>query len=137
MLVDFTNAFNLVDWTTLIKEVRAKYPSIARWVEFCYAQPARLYYNDSILASAQGVQQGEPLGPLLFALVLHPLVRKIATHCSLDMHAWYLDDDTIIGDTIEVSKALKIIQQEGASRGLHLNIRKTEIFWPAVDPGLL
>ncbi|XP_026449561.1 uncharacterized protein LOC113349746 [Papaver somniferum] len=61
-------------------------------------------------------------------------VRKIATHFSLDMHAWYLDDDTIIGDTMEVSKAPKIIQKEGASHGLHLNIRKMEISWPAVDP---
>lgn len=134
MLVDITNAFNLVDRTTLISEVRARCPGIARLIEFYYAQPARLYYNDSILASATGVQQGDPLGPLLFSLVLHPLVHKIAAHCSLDMHAWYLDDGTIIGDTLEVSKALKIIQQEGASCGLHLNIRKTEIFWPAAVP---
>ncbi|XP_026446662.1 uncharacterized protein LOC113347258 [Papaver somniferum] len=134
MLVDFANAFNLVDRTSLISEVRARCPGITRWVEFCYAQPARLYYNDYILASVIGVQQGDPLGPLLFALVLHPLVHKIAAHCSLDMHAWYLDDGTIIGDTLEVSKSLKIIQQEGDSRGLHLNIRKTEIFWPAADP---
>lgn len=116
------------------KEVRSKCPSIAKWVEFCYTHPARLYYGESTLSSAQGVQQGDPLGPLLFALTLHPLVSKIATQCTLDLHAWYLDDGTIIGDTLEVSKALNIIQNEGGSRGLFLNINKTEVFWPTPDP---
>ncbi|XP_026400006.1 uncharacterized protein LOC113295887 [Papaver somniferum] len=78
--------------------------------------------------------EGDPLGPLLFALILHPLVNKIATECTLDLHAWYLDNGTLIGDTMEVSKDLRIIQDEGPARGLHLNISKTEIFWPSVDP---
>lgn len=134
MLVDFTNAFNLIDRTTLIKEVRARCPSISHWVKFCYAKPAKLYYNESILSSSQDVQQGDPLGPLLFALTLHPLICKIASQCSLDLNAWYLDDGTIIGDTLEVYKALHIIQNEGATKGLHLNIGKTEIFWPSTDP---
>lgn len=125
LLVDFSNAFNLVERTVLVKEVRERCPSIARWVEFCYSQHARLYYNDSILSSSQGVQQGDPLGPLLFALILHPMVNKIAAECNLDLHAWYLDDGTIAGDTMEVAKALRIIQRDGPARGLHLNIGKT------------
>lgn len=70
LLVDFSNAFNLIDRTTMISEVRRLCPSISHWVEFCYASPARLYYMDHVLSSAQGVQQGDPLGPLLFALTL-------------------------------------------------------------------
>ncbi|XP_026404939.1 uncharacterized protein LOC113300025 isoform X1 [Papaver somniferum] len=130
----FSNAFNLVDMSRIIKEVRTHCPNIYHWVEFCYAKPARLYYLDSILSSAKGVHQGDPLGPLLFALALHPLVDKITAQCELDLHAWYLDDGTIVGDTMEVSKAFKIIQEEGPSYGLHLNVLKTEIFWPSHDP---
>lgn len=40
----------------------------------------------------------------------------------------------IIGNTLMVFKALEIIQSEGGERDLHLNITKTELFWPSVDP---
>lgn len=133
LLIDFSNAFNLVDRSTLIKEVRAHCPSIARWVEFCYSTPARLYYNDNILSSATGVQQGDPLGPLLFALVLQLVAELIASQCTLDFHAWYLDDGTIACDTLGVVNALKILQEERPRRGQHLNISKTRVFWPTND----
>ncbi|GJT38166.1 putative reverse transcriptase domain-containing protein [Tanacetum coccineum] len=100
LLVDFKNAFNLVDREVMLQEVRIRCPAISRWVEFCYSNPARLYYGEHTLWSHQGVQQGDPLGPLLFALVLHPLICKIKDSFSLSLHAWYLDDGTIIRDTL-------------------------------------
>lgn len=42
VLVDFSNAFNLVDITAMIYEVRCKCPTISKWVEFCYTSPAKL-----------------------------------------------------------------------------------------------
>lgn len=133
LLIDFTNAFNLVDRTALVKDVHARCQRISRWVEFCYSTPARLYYQESVLSSAKGVQQGDPLGPLLFSLILHPLINRIAAECNLDLHAWYLDNGTIAGETPEVAKSLRNIQEEGPPRGLHLNILKTEIYWPTGD----
>ena len=89
--------------------------------------------GDDLIWSTTGVQQGDPLGPLLFALVLHPLVHRIRDCCKLLFHAWYLDDGTIIGDTKEVAKALDIIRAEGPRLGLELNINKTEVFWPSCN----
>ncbi|XP_026397441.1 uncharacterized protein LOC113292800 isoform X1 [Papaver somniferum] len=134
MLIDFSNSFNLVDRYTLIREVRTHFPSIAKWVEFCYSSPSRLYYNDVVLSSAKGVQQGDPLVPLLFVLALHPLISQIASQCTLEFNSWYLDDGTLADDTLEVEKALKIIQNKGPKRGLYLNLSKTELFWPSPDP---
>ncbi|GJR25692.1 reverse transcriptase domain-containing protein [Tanacetum coccineum] len=104
LLVDFKNAFNLVDREVMLREVHLRCPTISRWVEFCYSNPARLYYGEHTLWSCQGVQQGDPLGPLLFSLVLHPLICKIRDSFSLSLHAWYLDDGTIIGDIMVVGK---------------------------------
>ncbi|GKB64682.1 putative reverse transcriptase domain-containing protein [Tanacetum coccineum] len=104
LLVDFKNAFNLVDREVMLREVRLRCHAISRWVEFCYSNPTRLYYGEHTLWSCQGVQQGDPHGPLLFSLVLHPLICKIRDSFSLSLHAWYLDDGTIVGDTMVVRK---------------------------------
>lgn len=48
------------------------------------------------------MQQGDPISSLLFALVLHPLVCKIGDTFDLCTQAWYLDDGTIVGDTLVV-----------------------------------
>ncbi|KAL8151283.1 hypothetical protein V2J09_021091 [Rumex salicifolius] len=133
VLVDFNNAFNMIDRSIVLREVRRHCPSLSPWVKLCYARPTRLYYDEACLLSCQGVQQGDPLGPLLFALILHPLVHRINEDCNLDFMAWYLDDGTIIGDTILVLTALHLITK-GPSMGLHLNVEKIEIFWPNPNP---
>ncbi|GKC10406.1 hypothetical protein Tco_1007188 [Tanacetum coccineum] len=56
------------------------------------------------------VLQGDPLGPFLFAFILHPLLHKIKDSCKLLLHAWYLDDGTVIGDSEEVARVLGIIK---------------------------
>ncbi|GJY86263.1 putative reverse transcriptase domain-containing protein [Tanacetum coccineum] len=101
LIVDFSNAFNLVGRSALLQEVRERCPFISLWVNFLYGQATRLYIRDTHIWSATGVQQGDPLGPLLLALVLHPLVHKMRDNCNLLLDAWYLDDGTVIGDSKE------------------------------------
>ncbi|GJY54157.1 hypothetical protein Tco_0445821, partial [Tanacetum coccineum] len=43
-----------------------------------------------------------------FALILHPLLHKIKDSCKLLLHAWYLDDGTVIGDSEEVARVLRV-----------------------------
>ena len=69
---DFRNAFNNINWDAMFVEIRRCIPSISAWMESCYScQPFLLLGKDSI-HSCCGVQQGDPLGPLGFALSLHP-----------------------------------------------------------------
>ena len=78
-----------------------------------------------------GVQQGDPLGPLLFCLVLQKVVSAIAADsvCSeLLFHAWYLDDGVVAGPRLAVENALSIIQELGPPLGLFVNPTKCELF---------
>nr|GEV97371.1 hypothetical protein [Tanacetum cinerariifolium] len=52
----------------------------------------------------------------------------------LSLHAWYLDDGTIIGDTAVVGNVLELIMKDGSGPGLHINVDKTKVFWPKEDP---
>jgi hypothetical protein len=62
------------------------------------------------------------------------LVCKVRDSFNLSLEAWYLDDGTIIGDTLVVGKVLELIMVDGPRCGLNLNVDKTEVFWPREDP---
>ncbi|KAL8117831.1 hypothetical protein AgCh_015653 [Apium graveolens] len=70
--------------------------------------------------------------------ILHVVNRLIEDHGHVAgfsiLLAWYLDDGTIVGDTLVVGKVLELILQDGPRYGLHLNVVKTEVYWPKDDP---
>ena len=83
------------------------------------------------LRSESGVQQRDPLGPLLFCLVLHKVVTAIAADsiCSqLSFHSWYMDDGVSAGPKQAALHALSIIKQLGPPLGLFINTSKCELF---------
>ena len=41
---------------------------------------SKLLFGATEISSEMGVQQGDPLGPLLFSLTLQPLLRELASH---------------------------------------------------------
>ena len=75
--VDFRNAFNGVSRDAMLALTRKYFPRLFRWVEWCYANTSILTFDAWEILSCEGVQQGDPLGPLLFPLVLQEVVKKI------------------------------------------------------------
>ena len=63
--IDFENAFNCVDRQTIIQQCRLHFPELSPWVEWCYMEPSLLQFGARTIKSESGVQQGDPLGPLL------------------------------------------------------------------------
>ena len=79
------------------------------------------------------MQQGDPLGPLLFSLVVLQLLDTIGPIDGLFLHVWYLDDGTFVGTRDAVSSFLISLINNGPSFGLKLNLKKCEVCWPSGD----
>ena len=98
------------------------------WALWCYGQHPVLWHPLGIISSETGVQQGDPLGPLLFSLVIHRVVSAIASNCpELLFHMWYPDDGAIAGPKLAVLRALSIVQDLGPPNGLFVNTSKCEL----------
>ena len=111
----------------MFEEIRAHIPRLA-----AYGSQPLLHLESDTLRSCGGIQQGDPLGPLGFALTLHPIVERIKKEIpDLKINAWYLDDGTLCGSPNDIAKALRIIEKEGPARGLLLNRAKSLLYVPA------
>ena len=135
LCLDFSNAFNSVDRNTFLNEVHRLFPSLSRWVQYTYGCSAHLFVGKEIIPSTTGVQQGDPLGPLLFVLVLHVLLRQVKTQVSPDAQALvtvaYLDDVTMVHSSLEqLRDTLSIICLEGPRFGLFLSPTKSTLWSP-------
>ena len=129
--VDMRNAFNMVSRQAILDECATFFPEILPWVVWCYGTHPVLWHPQGQLFSELGVQQGDPLGPLLFSLVLQKLAASIdADDECIDLlfHSWYLDDGVLAGNRLAVLRALSLIQELGPALGLHINLGKCELF---------
>ena len=100
MKIDLRNAFSLVSHQALLDECSTHFPELLQWVSWCYGQHSLLWSPMETIRSEAGVQQGNPLGPLLFCLVLQKVVSLIASDSSCSVllfHALYKDDGVIAG----------------------------------------
>ena len=125
------NAFNFVSREAVLHQCAIHFPELLPWVTWCYSQHQKLWHPMGQLISASGVQQGDSLGPLLFALVLHCTIHKISAdpQCKeMLLNCWYLDDGALAGPRDAVSRALKILQANSDISGLHINLGKCELF---------
>ena len=108
----------------VLNAVNLHFPELLLWSTWCYGQYPILWHTVGSITSESGVQQGDPLDPLLFCLVLHQVVCATATDsecASLLFHRWYIDDGVVPGPITAVLRVLSIIKDLGPPLGLHIN----------------
>jgi hypothetical protein len=132
--VDFSNAFNSISRSAMLSEVVREFPDLLPWVQWCYGSSSQLFHHGKSILSCVGVQQGDPLGPFLFCLVEHVLLKPMKQRWPrLRLNKWYADDGVIIGSTSEIISIIEYLRTQGAPLGLFLNLNKCELYSPSVD----
>ena len=121
--LDFANAFNSIRRDAVLEAVALHIPDVLAFANSAYGSPTKLWFGDDEIESAEGVQQGDPIGPLLFCLTIHDLLQNI----QCDFVAGYLDDISIGGSIDSVFSAVQIIEADSLAIGLQLNHSKCEI----------
>ena len=121
--LDFKNAFNSIYRDKMLEAVIQHVPQIYPFVHSAYSSVSSLFWWDKTIQSAEGVQQGDLLGPLLFCLSIHHIVSHLESELSL----FYLDDGTLGGETDKLLRDLEMVEREGVKIRLQLNSQKSEI----------
>ncbi|XP_065318858.1 uncharacterized protein LOC135926853 [Gordionus sp. m RMFG-2023] len=125
--IDFSNAFNSIRRSHFLPQIYHSFPTFSQFFHSCYSKPSHLQFNNYLLSSSEGIQQGDPLGSIIFCIGINEMVKNISTNCNLPLHTWYIDDGIFCGSPHEVAKAIAIINTHSAAIGLSLNEQKTEI----------
>lgn len=133
--VDKKNAFNTVDRSAVLASVSAKIPGLLPWARWCYGESTTLFFDGELIQSAQGVQQGDPLGPLLYSLAVADMIEELNS-LGLVGNWWYLDDGVLAGDSSTVRRALDVLRRRAPSLGLQLNLSKCELVHFGPSPPL-
>ena len=72
--LDFSNAFNNLYRDTILNTIVEHMPEIYRFYHQAYDMSSALKFFNHTVPSQERDQQGDPLGPLLFCLSIHPLL---------------------------------------------------------------
>ncbi len=107
----------------MLEAIRVLAPGIYKFCHAAYSNTTILAFNNRVILSQEGTQQGDPLGALLFCATLQPILT--CQQCELIFG--YMDDVSLGGPENLVAANVKDIEQSCANIGLELNESKCEI----------
>jgi len=133
--VDVKNAFNSLNKATFFHQILEHFPHLLGAVGAFYLGSGNLYYRRDdggveVLSSVSGVRQGDPLGPVLFALGIHPALLEVDRlfRCQGVIILAYADDIHLVGPPDATYAAFDLLRRLlGPAEGFPLG-------FPSVQP---
>ena len=123
-LIDASNAFNSLNRSAALHNIRILCPTLATFAINTYREPARLFIiGGREIKSAEGTTQGDPIAMGLYAVSLQPLI----THLNLSSQAgqcWFADDASASGTLQELKIWWDELVTDGPELGYLPNAKK-------------
>lgn len=91
--IDVKNAFNSVRRDVVLRCMKESCPEVYAMTYQAYSAHTPLLIAGQRVLSSAGVQQGDPIGPIAFALAVNSCAQSLKS----PLNVWYLDDATIGG----------------------------------------
>ncbi len=136
MLVDASNAFNSLNRTVALNNIRVTCPQFSKFIINTYRTPAKLYLHGSeeVLYSEEGTTQGDVAAMPFYSCSTMPLIHNLqmnsGANCKLKQ-AWYADDAASGGDLQSILSWWNQLKEVGPKYGYYPKAAKT---WLIVKP---
>jgi hypothetical protein len=142
VIIDFQNAFNSVSRSRALDSFARRLPALYPYLSAIYNQDLWLWFlyhptpmvpsvvptpQPDFILSQEGSQQGDPLGPLFFAMAILPLLEDIQRLIRPGLVQAYIDDLTIMAPTDAQLLAMDHLARMGPQFGLVPNFSKFKI----------
>ena len=132
LLVDATNAFNCLNRSAAIHNIRQLCPPLHQYLENTYRAAPDLVINNSegedvYLKSSEGATQGDVAAMQMYGISIRPLIDRLGDQTD-PMHskqAWYADDASSTGTIKELYKWWTLLCELGPKFGYYPNSSKT------------
>ena len=140
--MDGTNAFNSANKNVGLAQMKLKYPKLARMVLALYGTAATLWYQGPDhtihpVSAPTGFQQGDPLATLLFATTIQPLINRVSASLgAAGLLQFFVDDGHLSAPFPVMTRAIKLILEQGPTYGYHLNLGKGTYMMARCDTDL-
>ena len=121
--IDMRNAFNSLRRDSFLSAARVRTPGLYNLLWQVYSSPTRLFFGKKGFASETGIQQGDPIGPTLFALSVDEASQGVQS----EFNVWYFDDATLGDSSERVHDDLVVLLERLRAIGLEVNGSKCEL----------
>jgi hypothetical protein len=134
--VDAANGYNALKRSKIWNGVvELKMPNLERYMATFYGGESLVVDGAGLfqLLQVMGVDQGDPLGPLLFAIGIWHLCREVVEQNPNISFSFFIDDLIMLGEAINLKGVIQEVREALASGNLMLSMGKgkQEIYCPA------